>query len=52
MIQMNSEEASHLVRKLENFFKFSFGPWTDSVVKIALTVLVAFGLGKDADVYD
>lgn len=50
MIKMNSEEELHLVRKLENFFKFSFGPSTDSVFKIGLTVLVAFGfLGKGAD---
>ena len=47
--QMNNEEALHLVRKLENFSKFSFGPSTDSVFKIGLTVLVAFGLGKGTD---
>ena len=45
---MNNEEL-HLVRKLENFSKFSFGPLTDSVFKIGLTVSVAFGLGKRTD---
>jgi hypothetical protein len=47
---MNGDGELHLVRKLENFFKFSFGPWTDSVFKIDLTFSVAFGVGKDAGV--
>lgn len=33
----------HLVRKLENFFRFSFGPSVDKVFNIGLTLSVAFG---------
>jgi hypothetical protein len=47
---MNNEGGLHLVRKPENFFRFSIGPWTDSVFKIGLTFSVALGMGKDADV--
>lgn len=50
MIQLNKEGGLHLVRKLENFSKFSFGPWIDSVFKIGLTFSVALGVGKDANV--
>jgi len=36
------------VRKLENFWRFSFGPLTDRVFRIGLTTSVAFGVGNDA----
>ena len=51
-MQMNNEGELHLVRKLENFSKFSFGPWIDSVFKIGLTFSVALGIGKDAEVLE
>jgi hypothetical protein len=40
---------SHLVLKLENFFKFSSGPLVDRVFKIGSTLSAALGEGNEAE---
>ena len=45
------DDDVHLVRKLENFARFSLGPSVDKVFRIGLTLSVALGDGNVAEHY-